>query len=269
MHLKHFFCMLFVGCVCVCVCAGLCVSDIHGSWAQFKFPPQCRGSVGRERERGEGQTAEGERERERGDARLKSHTRTHTHTTSSSIKRTVVSFDVMLGTRPPPNSTGNFRKLLASPRPSHTQKKLILISVHKRMDIITGPRQRTADLFLHRPDRLCDYGNEWFVGCKPGAAFFIASKLNDMRGVFQSSISTSHLITQWQRRTVGLVFGRRTTTDEGMVVIENKNMIFYFRAASDWHHSLRFLVTSQKTLFVQIRKTGQNKHLHSWKKVLP
>lgn len=79
MHLKHFFCMLFVGCVCVCVCAGLCVSDIHGSWAQFKFPPQCRGSVGRERERGEGQTAEGERERERWRSAKITHTHTHTH----------------------------------------------------------------------------------------------------------------------------------------------------------------------------------------------
>lgn len=45
------------------MCKGVCVSDIHGSWAQFKFPPQCRGSVQRKRERG-GRADKNERGRE-------------------------------------------------------------------------------------------------------------------------------------------------------------------------------------------------------------
>ena len=133
-------------CVCVCVCEGLCVSDIHGSWAQFKFPPQCRGSVERKRERGgeRGRTDSWRREGLRWHLAKITHCahtqkHTHTHTTSSSIKRTVVSFDVMLGTRPPRNSTGNFLQIArCSEAASHTTK-WILISVHKPPSALISP----------------------------------------------------------------------------------------------------------------------------------
>jgi len=50
MHLG--LCVCVCVCVFVCLCVMLCMSDIQGNWAQFKFPPQCSGSLEKEAETG-------------------------------------------------------------------------------------------------------------------------------------------------------------------------------------------------------------------------